>query len=91
MYRSISCHPASDSQFLRFLGGFFAFCATLRVFYLGAKMSKGLFEDFVLRKKAWRKAQARLPMAEKARIVNALRERSTVFRKVRAYRKQAHS
>jgi hypothetical protein len=54
-------------------------------------MSKGLFEDFVLRKKAWRKAQARLPMAEKARIVDALRERSTVFRKVRAYRKQAHS
>jgi len=61
------------------------------MFYLGAKMSKGLFEDFVLRKKAWRKEQARLPMAEKARIVEALRERSTVFRKVRAYRKQAHS
>jgi hypothetical protein len=54
-------------------------------------MSKGLFEDFVLRKKAWRKEQARLPMAEKARIVEALRERSIVFRKVRAYRKQAHS
>jgi hypothetical protein len=54
-------------------------------------MSKGFFEDFVLRKKAWRKEQARLPMTEKARIVEALRERLTVFRKVRAYRKQAHS
>ena len=28
-------------------------------------MSKGLFEDFVLRKKAWRNEQARLPMSEK--------------------------
>ncbi len=42
-------------------------------------MSKGLFEDFVLRKKAWRKEQARLPMAEKARIVEALRERVDRF------------
>jgi hypothetical protein len=54
-------------------------------------MSKGLFEDFVLRKKAWRNEQARLPMSEKPRIVEVLRERSTVFRKVRAYRKQANS
>jgi hypothetical protein len=54
-------------------------------------MSKGLFEDFVLRKKAWRKEQARLLMSEKARIVEVLRERSAVFQKVRGYRKQAHS
>ena len=54
-------------------------------------MSKGLFEDFVLRKKAWRKEQAGQPMSEKARILEVLRECSTVFRKVRTYRKQAHS
>jgi hypothetical protein len=51
-------------------------------------MTKKLLEDFVARKKAWRRAQARLPMAEKAKIVEALRDRHLAFRKLRTERRK---
>jgi hypothetical protein len=47
-----------------------------------------LIEEFVDRKKARRKDQARLPMAEKARIVEDLRDRHLSFRAIRARRKK---
>jgi hypothetical protein len=55
-------------------------------------MSKNLLKDFVARKKAWRNDQAHLPMKEKARIVEILRDRQGTFRIVRGRRrKPAHS
>jgi hypothetical protein len=45
-----------------------------------------LIKQFVKRKKAWRSSQARLPMSEKVRIVEALRNRDAEFRIVRARR-----
>jgi hypothetical protein len=55
-------------------------------------MSKtALLKDFVIRKKAWRNEQAHLPMSEKARVVETLRDRQITFRSISGRRKMTHS
>jgi len=55
-------------------------------------MSEKAISEFVLRKKVWRSEQARLSMANKAQIVEELRERHLSFRAIRALRrKKDHS
>lgn len=45
-----------------------------------------LIKEFVARKAAWRVAQYRLPMSEKARIVERLRDRTVAFQHARSLR-----
>jgi len=47
-----------------------------------------LIKEFVARKKVWRSEQYHLPMSEKARIVEMLRDRQIAFRNVRSLRRR---
>ncbi len=48
------------------------------------KLLVHLLKDLVTHKELWRKEQARLPMAEKARIAEILRDRHLSFRLIRS-------
>lgn len=47
-------------------------------------MNETLLAEFIARKAAWRQSQTRLPIAEKMRIVELLRDRNEEFKKIRA-------
>lgn len=48
-------------------------------------------EEHLAAKRRWRSARARLPMPEKVRILEKLRERSRTFRALRQARRQGPS
>jgi len=48
-----------------------------------------VLKQFVAQKKTWRRGQAKLPFAQKVRIVEKLRDNAKTFRKVRKLQRAA--
>ena len=55
---------------------------------LKVKMT-AVLKQFVAQKKTWRRGQAKLPFAQKVRIVEKLRDNAKTFRKVRKLQRAA--